>query len=104
MLKLRTIIVLFVALSVALSLTTGFCAAVYAEDTVKVDINHATKEELMQLEGVGDAYAQKIIEFRKANGPFQKPDDILNVKGIGPATLEKNKSRITIVQVEKKTK
>lgn len=87
---------------VALSMVLGLCAAVYAGEMAKVDINQATKEELMQLEGIGDAYAQKIIEFREANGPFQKPEELLNVKGIGPTTLEKNKDRITIVQVGKK--
>jgi competence protein ComEA len=96
----RILIVLFVALT----MVTGLCVTVYAGEAVKVDINKASKEELMQLEGVGDTYAQKIIEFREANGPFQRPDDLLNVKGIGPTTLEKNKNRITIVQVEQKTK
>jgi competence protein ComEA len=67
----------------------------------EVNINIASKEELMQLEGVGSAYALKIIEYREANGPFEKPEDIMHVKGIGASTYEKNKDRITVVQAAK---
>lgn len=96
---------ILVALFVVLTMVTSFCCvSVYAEGGAKVDINKASKEELMQLEGVGDSFAQRIIEFRDINGPFEKPDDLLNVKGIGPVTLEKNKDRIMIVQAKQNLK
>lgn len=90
----------WVAAVVAL-VTIVACFAISVEAAGQVNINIASKEELMQLEGVGSAYAQKIIEYREANGPFEKPEDIMNVKGIGTSTFEKNKDRITVVEVEK---
>ncbi|MCP4745081.1 MAG: helix-hairpin-helix domain-containing protein [Desulfobacteraceae bacterium] len=72
--------------------------AVMAADTGKVNINTASLEELTALNGIGKTYAERIIEFRKVNGPFQKPEDILKIKGIGDKTLEANKNRIIISQ------
>ena len=61
-----------------------------------VNINTAGSEELQTLTGIGPAYAERIIEYRSANGPFQKTEDIKNVKGIGDATFLKIKDFITI--------
>lgn len=96
MFKLKNI----VAIVTILAVIAGF--AITAGAIGQVNINIASKEELMQLEGVGSAYAQKIIEYREANGPFENAEDIMNVKGIGSSTFEKNKERITVVQVEEK--
>ena len=68
----------------------------FAEDSSKVNINTATLEELTTLKGVGEKYAQKIIEYRESKGPFSKPEDILNIKGIGLKIFNANKDRITI--------
>jgi competence protein ComEA len=54
-----------------------------------VHINTATVEELDNLPGVGPSLAEKIIEYRKANGAFKSLDDLDAVSGIGPALLEK---------------
>jgi competence protein ComEA len=62
----------------------------------KIDINKATKAELSQLTGIGDKYAQRIIEYRQKNGKFNKIEDLLNIKGIGKKTLLKNKDKIII--------
>jgi len=70
--------------------------AVCAENTEKVNINTATVEQLVKLQRIGPSYAAKIIEFRKANGPFEKPEDIMKVSGIGPKTYEINKDRISV--------
>ncbi|MGD9369687.1 MAG: helix-hairpin-helix domain-containing protein [Desulfobacteraceae bacterium] len=67
-----------------------------AADLQKVNINTATLEELMSLDGVGEKVAQKVLAFRKANGPFQKPEDLMMVKGIGQKMFEKNKDRIVV--------
>lgn len=69
---------------------------VLAGDASKVNINTASIEELITLEGIGDAYAQRIIEFRDKNGPFQKPEDLLKVKGIGEKIFEANQDRIIV--------
>ena len=44
--------------------------------------------ELDSLPGVGPSTAQAIVEYRVAHGPFGSPEDLLNVKGIGPAKFE----------------
>ena len=62
----------------------------------RVDINAANADELTKLKGVGPAIAKKIVEYRKSHGKFSKPDDLLNVKGIGKAKLEKMRSQILI--------
>lgn len=61
-----------------------------------VNINTAGIKELSTLTGIGEAKAQKIIDYRKANGGFKSIDEIMKVKGIGKATYEKFKANITI--------
>jgi competence protein ComEA len=52
-----------------------------------VDLNRATATDLDRLPGVGPATAKAIIDHRTRNGPFASVDDLLKVKGIGPAKL-----------------
>ena len=60
-----------------------------------ININFATKEELMKLPGVGDVTANRIIEYREKSS-FTKKEDIKNVNGIGEATYKKIESMISI--------
>lgn len=53
-----------------------------------IDLNRATEAELDVLPGVGPATAAAIVRHREANGPFSRVDDLLEVRGIGPAKLE----------------
>jgi competence protein ComEA len=53
-----------------------------------VNINRASVSELDALPGVGPSTAQAIVDYRTTNGPFGSPEDLLNVKGIGPAKFE----------------
>lgn len=69
---------------------------VLKEDNDLVNINTASKEELMSLNYIGEAKAKAIIEYRENNGLFKKLDDLKNVKGIGNALFEKIKNYITI--------
>jgi competence protein ComEA len=62
----------------------------------QVNINTASVEQLMELDRVGAKYAQRIVEYRETVGPFEKPEDIMNVKGIGEKTWNANKSRIVV--------
>ncbi|MBD3184644.1 hypothetical protein GF312_20355, partial [Candidatus Poribacteria bacterium] len=55
-----------------------------------------TREELEMLPGIGPVKAQSIIAYREKNGKFKKIDNIINVSGIGPATLQKIQDKITI--------
>jgi len=69
---------------------------VYLMAGEKVNLNTATLEELMTLERIGPKYAQRIIDYRVTHGPFEKIEDIMKVKGIGPKTFDANKDRITV--------
>lgn len=64
-------------------------------DNNLVNINTATKEELMTVTGIGESKAIKIIEYRE-NNRFEKIEDIMNVSGIGNAMFEKIKEYITV--------
>lgn len=53
-----------------------------------VNINTATEEELIAVEGIGPALARRIIAYREENGPFRTIEELDNVKGIGPSLIE----------------
>lgn len=91
-------------LTLALIMATIPAALSLAAETEKIDINAATKEQLMTLVGVGEKVAESIIKYREEKGPFGKPEDIVQVKGFGPATWEKNKDRIIANPAPKKNK
>ena len=74
--------------------TTLFFGLSQAEAVVNV--NTADANTLTQFNGVGPSTAQKIIDYRTANGNFASCDDLTKVKGIGPATLEKIKPDCTV--------
>lgn len=61
-----------------------------------VNINTASKEELMSLDKIGDVLAEKIIQYRKTYGAFQSIEDIKKVKGIGDKIYNINKHRLSI--------
>ncbi len=62
-----------------------------------VNINKASAAEIAKaLNGVGMSKAEAIIKDREANGPFKSADDLARVKGIGTATLSKNKDLILV--------
>ena len=62
----------------------------------QVNINEADAGTLATLKGIGKDRALKIIEYREQNGPFQAPEDIMKVKGIGQKIFEQNKDFIAI--------
>ena len=61
-----------------------------------IDLNTAGAAELEELPGVGPAIAQRILEHREKNGAFTSVDGLLEVSGIGPATLEKIRAEATV--------
>jgi competence protein ComEA len=62
----------------------------------QVDVNNATWVEWIQLKGIGETMAHRIVAERDINGPFDSVDDLLRVNGIGPSTLEKIRPWLTI--------
>jgi competence protein ComEA len=62
----------------------------------KIDINRAEPWLLEALPGIGEVLAQRIVDYRSENGPFRRIEDLLKVSGIGPATFENIKDRITV--------
>jgi competence protein ComEA len=67
-----------------------------AQDAKKININTASAAELVQLKGIGEKKAEKIIEFREAHGPFETPEDLVKVPGIGLKTYETNKEELVV--------
>ena len=61
----------------------------------KININTATAEQLIELNGIGEVKANAIIEYRNNYGNFTSLEEIMNVKGIGEKTFEKIKDYIT---------
>lgn len=62
-----------------------------------LDINTATADQLAAaMVGVGKAKAETIVKDREAHGPFKSVDDLERVKGIGKATIEKNKDKLMV--------
>lgn len=79
MLKVLAILFLFFSLSFAV-----------------VNINKANSAQLQSLSGIGPTKAAEILKYRKSHGGFKSVDELVNVKGIGPKTVQKLKHQVTI--------
>jgi competence protein ComEA len=77
-------------LALALALCSGAALAA-------INLNTATKDELVALPGIGPAKAQAILDHRSAHGPFKSVEELKDVKGIGAKRFEKLKGELTVV-------
>ncbi|MCZ8062751.1 helix-hairpin-helix domain-containing protein [Silanimonas sp.] len=79
----------------ALLLALAFAGTAQANERININTaDAATLDRVM--DGVGPAKAAAIVEHRRVHGPFRSIDQLVNVKGIGPATLELNRARIMV--------
>ena len=79
---------LLLALALALCSTAALAA---------INLNTATKDELVALSGIGPAKAQAILDYRSAHGAFKSVEELKDVKGIGAKRFEKLKGEFTVV-------
>ena len=70
-----------------------------AESGTIININTASREELMELPGIGETLSQRIIDYRSENGAFATAIDIMEVKGIGEGIFAKISAYISVVDV-----
>jgi competence protein ComEA len=61
-----------------------------------INVNTASATELETLSGIGEVLAATIIEYRTQNGPFTSVEDLMDVSGIGPATLDEIRDQVTV--------
>ena len=76
-------------LAFALALVSGLCSAA-------VNLNTATRDELIALPGIGPAKAQAILDYRAQHGGFRSVDELKDVKGIGAKRFEKLKADLVV--------
>lgn len=67
-----------------------------------ININTADTKVLSQLKGVGQKYAERIVQYRNQHGKFETLEDLLKVKGIGSKTLEANREQLILEEPKEK--
>ena len=97
-----SVFIFILSLSISTLFTVEAFAAEESESAnqlaiLTVNINQASAEELADvMTGVGIKKAQVIVKYRDKNGAFKSVDQLIEVKGIGPATIEKNRHKLKL--------
>jgi competence protein ComEA len=87
---------------------TSFAGQAEAKESKKpelrVDINEADVAELSRLPGIGEQVAKRIVAYRKENGPFEKAEELMNVRGIGEKSFLKLQPYLSLGSDKEKRK
>lgn len=78
------------------AITLLFSAVAFAAPSAPVNINTADIETLSELDGIGPKKAEAIVAWRDENGEFVSLDQLVEVQGIGEATIESNRDHMTL--------
>jgi competence protein ComEA len=81
------------------SVRWGARPAELQRDTValyRIDLNRASRAELLQVPGLGPALVERILDYRDQHEGFRRIDDLLQIRGIGPATLQRVRPWLTV--------
>ncbi|MGE5235975.1 MAG: ComEA family DNA-binding protein [Acidobacteriota bacterium] len=89
--RARTILTLALAAALA-----GEAVGLAAGVAPKVNVNTATVQQLQLLPRVGPALAQRMVDFRTANGAFKTPEEVMRVKGVGEKSFALLKPYLTV--------
>lgn len=84
-----------IPLCIVVAVMMALVSVSLAQEAEKININKASAVDLTQLKRIGPKLSERIVEYREKHGPFERPEDIMQVRGIGPKTFELNKDRIT---------
>ncbi len=80
-----------------------FVSATEGQQTPKINLNTATFSQLDSLPGIGPVIAERILELRERSGPFQRIEDLLNIRGIGEKKFLKLQDLITVQPLERES-
>lgn len=89
----------FIGIVVVLFAVFTLTGTSFGDDSLKIDLNEASVQELVKIKGIGQKYAERIVEYRENNGRFEKIEEIMNIKGIGKKKFESIKETI-VIEVE----
>ncbi len=92
----RRIIACIFSLPAVLCAISPVLAAKKKPPAAPINLNTATSDQLQEVPGIGPATAEKILQMRKAYGPFKSVDDLRAIRGIGPKRLEKMRKYLTV--------
>ena len=94
-LKVLGLLLIFGLMSVSAFQPMSYAANASLAQSEVININKASADQLESIKGIGPALAQRIVDYRDENGKFERPDDLVNVRGIGQAKLRKIQHQIS---------
>lgn len=100
---MKNVIKNFIGIALILVMAATFAGFSEASDSLKINLNEATVQQLVKIKGIGQKYAERIVEYRENNGKFEKVEDVMKIKGIGKKKFESIKDTIIVKAEEVET-